>query len=144
MIVPDANLLLYAHDSESPFHEKAKRWWTECLDGTRPVGMTHPVIFAFLRISTMGRIYRCPLSLEAASKQIAAWQRRRVVVTLLPDQRHHEIVISLLRAAGSVGGNLVTDAQVAAIAMAHNGTVHSADQDFRRFPGLRCTFPLES
>lgn len=27
MILPDANLLLYAYDEASPFHERAKTWW---------------------------------------------------------------------------------------------------------------------
>jgi hypothetical protein len=33
MIVPDANLLLYAYDKTSPFHTKAKHWWEQCLSG---------------------------------------------------------------------------------------------------------------
>ncbi len=50
MIVPDANLLLYAYDKTSPFHTKAKQWWEQCLSGAEPVGLTHPVVFAFLRM----------------------------------------------------------------------------------------------
>lgn len=53
MIVPDSNLLLYACDSQSPFWERAGQWWVECVNGTMPVGLTYPVIFAFLRISTI-------------------------------------------------------------------------------------------
>ena len=30
VIVPDANLLLYAFDSASPFHESAASWWQDC------------------------------------------------------------------------------------------------------------------
>lgn len=144
MIVPDANLLLYAYDSESPFSERAREWWAECLNGTMPVGLTHPVIFAFLRISTMARVFRRPLSLDQAAGEVESWCARRVVVTLLPDRGHKDTVISLLRSSGSAGGNLVTDAQIAALALSHKGTVHTADQDFRRFPGLRCRFPLDS
>lgn len=33
MIVPDTNLLPYAYDLESPFCERARQWWTECLKG---------------------------------------------------------------------------------------------------------------
>lgn len=144
MIVPDANLLLYAYDSESRYSEQARQWWCECLNGTTPIGLTHPVVFAFLRISTMGRVFRNPLSLEESAAEVARWCKRRVVVTLLPDRGHQEAAIELLRATGSAGGNLVTDAQIAALALAHGATVHTADQDFRRFPGLRCKFPLET
>jgi len=36
MIVPDINLLLYAYDSDSPFHGKATAWWQACLSGDDP------------------------------------------------------------------------------------------------------------
>ena len=39
MILPDANLILYAYDLDSPFHEAAAAWWTKCLSGTEPVGL---------------------------------------------------------------------------------------------------------
>ena len=58
MIVPDSNLLLYAHDSKSPFFERARQWWAECLNGSETVGLTHPVVLAFLRVSTMKILFR--------------------------------------------------------------------------------------
>ena len=56
--------------------------------------------------------------------------------------RHVHNVLELLAAAGSHGGNLVTDAQIAELAIAHRAEVHTADRDFQRFPGLNCRFPL--
>jgi predicted nucleic acid-binding protein len=50
--------------------------------------------------------------------------------------------VELLQESGSAGGNLVTDAQIAALALAHNAQVHTADRDFLRFPTLDCRFPL--
>jgi predicted nucleic acid-binding protein len=47
-----------------------------------------------------------------------------------------------LHAAGSAGSNLVTDAQIAAIALRVGGTVYSCDHDFSRFPGIDWTNPL--
>ena len=143
MIVPDANLLLYAYDSESSFGERARQGWSECLSGTTPIGLTHPAVFAFLRISTMGRVFRNPLTLDEATAAVAAWYSRRIVVTLLPGRGHYDAVIALLRSTGPAGGNLVTDAQIAALALAHGATAYTADQDFRHFPEVRCEFPLE-
>ena len=143
MIVPDANLLLYAHDSHSPFFEPARQWWEACLSGTEPVGLCHAVIFAFVRIGTNPRIYADPLSLDAAARHVHAWQERSVTRVLLPDAEHHSVVFELLRKAGSTGGNLVTDAQIAATALTYRATVHTADQDFRRFPGLEYRYPLQ-
>lgn len=142
MIVPDANLLLYATDEASPFFKPAHDWWSGCLNGSEAVGLCHAVIFAFLRISTNPRIFEAPLRLEQASGIIETWLERRVTRLLLPDERHHERVIELLTRAGAAAGNLVTDAQIAALALAHRADVHTADQDFRRFSGVRCHFPL--
>lgn len=144
MIVPDANLLLYAYDSESVFFEPASTWWSACLNGTVPVGLCHAVVFAFVRISTNPRVYANPLSLDTVARHVETWYTRRITRTLLPDEKHHDAVLELLRAAGSAGANLVTDAQIAAIALAHRGEVHTADQDFRRFPDLACRFPLQA
>ncbi len=58
MIVPDINLLLYAYDSDSPFHSKAAAWWQRCLSGTESVGLAQVVIFGFVRIGTSGRVFR--------------------------------------------------------------------------------------
>ena len=33
MIIPAANLLLYAYDEASAFHLRAKAWWSTCLSG---------------------------------------------------------------------------------------------------------------
>lgn len=43
-----------------------------------------------------------------------------------------------------VSGNLVPDAQLAALAIEHGVELASADSDFQRFPGLRWINPLES
>lgn len=144
MIVPDANLLLYATDETSPFFTTAHAWWTRCLSGSEPVGLCHAVLFAFLRISTNPRVFAAPLRLEQAAGIMDSWLQRRVTRVLLPDERHHERVLGLLTEAGSAAGNLVTDAQIAAIALAHRAEVHTADQDFRRFPGVRCHYPLSA
>ncbi len=144
MIVPDANLLLYATDSESPFFEASHAWWAGLMNGAEAVGLCHPVVFAFVRIATNPRIYSRPLTLEAASSVVASWFERSVTRILLPDEHHHGVALRLLASAKSAGGNLVTDAQIAALALSHDAEVHTADQDFRRFPDLRCRFPLEA
>ena len=143
MIVPDANLLLYATDSTSPFHDAARKWWTGCLNGTVPVGLCHPVVFAFVRISTHPRAFERPLSLSRVTRIVQSWFDRQVTRTLYPGPRHVQNVLNLLAVTGSSGGNLVTDAQIAEIAIAHRAEVHTADHDFRRFPGLQYWFPLD-
>ena len=144
MIVPDANLLLYAVDATSPFHDAASRWWSACLNGDVPVGLCHPVVFAFVRVGTNPRAFRQPLSLAQATQVVQSWHERQITRTLYPSAQHTEQVLELLAAAGSAGGNLVTDAQIAALAIGHRAEVHTADHDFRRFRGLNCRFPLDA
>jgi len=144
MIVPDANLLLYAYDSSSPFHDRSRMWWETCLSGSETIGLVHPVIFAFVRIGTSTRAFERPLTLEQVSKHVAAWLESGNNRVLQPDHDHITRVLDLLHGIQAASPNLVTDAQVAAIAIAHKATVHTADRDFMRFKGLECVFPLES
>ena len=143
MIVPDANLLLYAYDRDSPFHERSKTWWETCLSGQEPIGLTHPTLFAFLRIGTSSRVYANPMTLAEAAEHMRSWLARRVSRILDPPPDHTEQVLGLLAAAGGTAGNLVTDAQIAALAQSARAVVHTADRDFLRFPGIRCHFPLQ-
>ncbi len=142
MIVPDVNLLLYAYDTTSPFHEKVRQWWEALLSGRESIGLTYPVIFGFVRIGISARAFADPMTLTEASERVASWMGRQVTQVLEPDQDHVGRVLELLAVSGSAGGNLVTDAQIAAIALSHRATVHTADRDFMRFPGLTCRYPL--
>lgn len=142
MIVPDSSLLLYAYNTASPKYSKAKAWWEACLSGSEPVGLPHPVTFAFIRISTSTSAFPTPYSLEEVRAIVDEWFDRSQTRIVSSGLSHISEVISLLQAAGSAGGNLTTEAQIAAIAKSHNATVHTADQDFRRFPGVKLHYPL--
>jgi toxin-antitoxin system PIN domain toxin len=144
VIVPDSSLILYAYNTASPEHGLAKQWWEDILSGVETVGLVHPVVFSFLRISTSPRAFSRPLSLARSAELIQSWLDRKMVRLLGETRNHVSDVIQLLTAAGSSGGNLVVDAQIAAVAMAHNATVHTADRDFSRFAGLKCHFPLDA
>jgi toxin-antitoxin system PIN domain toxin len=144
LIVPDSSLILYAYNTASPEHQLAKEWWEDILSGVEPVGLVHPVVFSFLRVSTSPRAFRRPLTLARSAELIQSWLDRKMVRLLAETRDHVSEVIQLLTAAGSSGGNLVVDAQIAAVAMAHKATIHTADHDFSRFAGLMCHFPLDT
>ena len=142
MIVPDANLLLYAYDTTSPHHQAAAEWWEATMSGTETVGLTHQVVFAFVRIATSARVYTHPLTVAEAAAIVESWTERTVTRVLRAGPDHVAAVLTLLATAGSSGGNLVTDAQIAALAREHRGVVHTADHDFRRFAEVRLHYPL--
>ena len=141
MILPDANLLLYAYDASSPFHRKASEWLTKTLLGPESVGFCVPVLFAFVRISTSVRAFTHPLTIEEAATYLAEWldqPNAQFVEMQIIDVRY---ALTLLRSAGT-GGNLTTDAQIAAIALRLRAVVHTTDTDYARFRDLRWHNPL--
>lgn len=73
MILVDANLLLYAQNTSSPEHSKAKSWWDKQLSGTELIGLSWTVLTAFIRIGTNPRIFAHPLTLTLASNAIQSW-----------------------------------------------------------------------
>jgi uncharacterized protein len=141
MILPDINLLVYAHNEESRFHAAAKRWWIELLDGDQPVALTWASLTGFVRIVTHPGIQTNPTSIEEAFVMVDAWVNHPNVHWLHPGARHYALFRSLLRTAG-VGGNLVTDAHLAALAIEYQCELHSNDADFAAFSGLRWVNPL--
>jgi len=142
MIVPDINLVLYAEINAFPEHRKARRWWEALLSGVDDVGLTPPVVFAFVRIATNHRMFDPPLSVDEALDRVTTWLEQPHVRMLVPGPRHLEIAFRLLRDIGAAG-NLTTDAQLAAFTIENNASLHSNDADFTRFPDLRVQNPLK-
>ena len=141
MIIPDVNLLVHAYNSDSPLHAEARSWWEELLNGTRPVGLAWVAVLGFLRITTHRQILAQPLPVSSACTRARAWLSRPYLSVLHPGDRHPEVLFGLLETLGT-GGNLTTDAHLAALAIEHQGELHSTDTDFGRFPGLRWRNPL--
>ncbi len=141
MIVPDLNLLIYAYDSNSPSHDAAKRWWIGCLSGREAVGVSWVVAFGFIRLWTSPRVFQNPMTVDQAATHVESWFERPMVRALNPGPRHAEIAFAFLRSEGR-GGNLTTDAHLAALALEANATLHTADTDFLRFTGLKWKNPL--
>ncbi len=142
MIIPDINLLLYAHIDTFAHHEPARRWWEELLRGDAEVGVPLPVVFGFVRIATNPRVFDPPMTIDAALERIDLWLQQPNVRCPAPGPRHVEIAFRLLRHLGTAA-NLTTDVQLAAFAIENQGELHSNDTDFGRFPGLRWRNPLE-
>lgn len=137
----DANLLLYAVDADARDHAAAATWLEDQLSGTTRIGLPWQSIGAFVRIATHPRVYERPLAAGEAWDYVEAWlavpnawipaagpATARVLGELLQDPQ--------------ITGNLVPDAQLAALAIEHGVAVASADADFARIPGCRWINPL--
>jgi len=142
VIIPDVNLLVYAHLRAFREHPKARVWWERVLGGKVSVGLAAPALFGFIRLVTNRRIHEPPLSVEAALTEVDHWFARPQVQFLLPGPKHLQLAFGLLREAGAAA-NLTTDVQLAAHALENHAELHSADTDFGRFAGLRWVNPLD-
>jgi toxin-antitoxin system PIN domain toxin len=141
MIVPDINLLLYAYDSDSLFHAKASAWWEKQMSGSETVGLPSVVVFGFIRIATNARVFKNPMTPAEATQHIRSWLAQPVTQMLDARDNHLDKVLQSLEQLGTAG-NLVTDAQIAALTMENHAVLHTNDTDFMRFTGLRWFNPL--
>ncbi len=141
MILPDVNILVYAHDSRGAHHDAARAWWDDALSGDEPVALTWMVILGFVRLSTSRRMFEEPVQVQDAAAAVEAWLAQPHVRIVHPGRRHHELLFGFIRSAG-VAGNLTMDAHLAALAVEHGATVFSVDTDFARFPDLDWRNPL--
>jgi toxin-antitoxin system PIN domain toxin len=140
-MILDANLLLYAVDESSPHHERASTWLSETLNGQQRVGLPWQTLGAFLRIATHPRVSRHPLTAEHAQQFVDRWLA--ATPTWVPPATETTTAIYAgLATRHHITGNLVPDAQLAALALEFGVPVMSADSDFARFTEVRWINPL--
>jgi toxin-antitoxin system PIN domain toxin len=142
VIAPDANLLIYAYDRESPFHIASRKWWDGLLSSPEPIGIPVYCLLAFVRFVTNPRIAPNPLSFAQAAAIMDSWLSLPQVLLLNPGDRHWVLLRGLSEQL-RLSGVQVTDAAIAAIAIEYGAVIHTNDRDFARFPGLRWVNPLD-
>lgn len=135
MILVDANVLLYAVNESEPRNAEARDWLDGALGGGETVGLAWIVLLAFLRLSTKVGLFPRPLTVDEAIDRVRGWSSQPSAVAAEPTPAHLNVLGELLRGAGT-GGNLVSDAHLAALAVEYRATVVSYDADFARFPGV--------
>ncbi len=134
MIIPDINLLIFAHNRNALHHEESKQWLSNLMQGGETVGLPWIVISGFIRISTHPKLLKEPLLVETATAIARSWIACRHVRTIEPGSRFQDTFFKNLVELGTAG-NLTTDAFLAALAIEHQAELHSCDTDFHRFPG---------
>ncbi len=142
MIIPDANLLIYAYNQDCKQNERAAAWWSDCLSSQEIVGIPQIVIFAFIRISTSSKIFPSPLSSQLACQIVEEWLALDHVTVLHTDDAFLRRVMELIQNSGS-SGNITTDAQIAVHAIQHKAMIHINDKDFLRFSQVTFFNPLK-
>jgi len=141
VLMPDVNVLVYAHRVDARQHAHALGWLETTVNGAEPFALSSLVAAGFLRVVTNPRIFERPSSPAtalAAVDEIVSHPSCRV---LAPGPRHWTLVSQLCRSTQARGAD-VADAQHAAVALEHGCEWVTYDRGFERFTsdGLRWTF----
>ena len=143
MILPDVNVLVHAHNADSPVHDRARRWWDACLAGPEGVGLAWATLLGFIRLTTNRRVVVAPLPVGDVMARIASWLDLPHIHIAQPSDAHLIRLRSEFERLGTAG-NLTTDVHLAVLAMERGYILHTTDADFARFPGLRWVNPCKA
>ncbi|GAC1361442.1 MAG: type II toxin-antitoxin system VapC family toxin [Actinomycetota bacterium] len=140
MNLVDANILLYAVNEADAKHETSRRGLDAALNGREAVGFAWVVLLAFIRLSTKIGLFPDPLPVSEAMACVRDWTEQAPSFIPHPTPRHLALMSGLLADAGT-GGNLVTDAHLAVLALEYDATIITYDGDYARFRGVRWLAP---
>jgi toxin-antitoxin system PIN domain toxin len=138
----DANVLLYAYDSDSAHHRVCRSWLEAAFNSDEIIALPWQTLLAFVRISTNSRATKKPLQSAEACNLVGSWLDQVNVSVVGAGDRFWELLKDQILEA-QVTGPLVTDAALAALAIEHGATLCSVDRDFRRFRGLKLIDPTD-
>jgi uncharacterized protein len=141
MVLPDVNVLVYAHRADAPHHAACLAWLEGVVNGDESFGFSELVLSGFIRVVTHPKVFTKPSPLADALEFTEQLRGRPNGVPVAPGRRHWDIFRSLCVEAG-VKGNLAPDAYLAAMAIEAGCEWVTTDRDFSRFKGLRWRHPV--
>jgi toxin-antitoxin system PIN domain toxin len=142
MLLPDANVLIYAFRRDTERHAQYRRWLEKALSSEPAIGLSDLILSTVTRITTHPKIFVKPSSLLEVVGFVNFLRRQPNTVMINPGIRHWDIFIELCNRV-EARGNLITDAFLAALAIESGCEWVTADRDFSRFPGLKWCNPLQ-
>jgi toxin-antitoxin system PIN domain toxin len=138
----DLNLLLYASDTTSPFHESAHSFIDSCLQREEVFCLGWPTIIGYLRSATHAAIFERPLTPDEAMTNVETLLAHPHARFLAEEEGFWDIYRQVT-ADVPTRGNLVPDAHLAALLRLHGvKTLYTHDRDFLKFTFLDVRDPL--
>jgi toxin-antitoxin system PIN domain toxin len=141
VIVPDVDVLVGAFHRDAVGHEQQARWLQELVAGPAEVGLVDLVLVGFVRIVIHPRIFEDPAPVGAAVAFVEALRTSPRARGLQATPAVHARFRHLVAVDPTLRGNLVPDAWIAAVALAHGARVATRDRGFDRFEGLELVDP---
>ncbi|MFM8578864.1 MAG: TA system VapC family ribonuclease toxin [Planctomycetaceae bacterium] len=137
MIAVDTNVLVYANREESPLHAAALRALRHLAEGDEAWAIPIFCVGEFLRVISHDRLFDPPTPVLDAVDSVASLLASPSARLLVPANGHLRLVRGLIEEANA-RGNLVFDAQIAAVCLEHGATtLLTEDRDFARFRSLK-------
>lgn len=141
MIAVDTNVLVYAHRAGTPHHAASLALLKRLAESAEAWALPVFCVGEFLRVVTHPRVFDPPSRPDQAAGWLAKLLESPSLRLLQPGDRFVSLLLNHMREADA-RGNLVFDAQIAAVCMEHGvDRLATRDRDFARFHGLRIVDP---
>ena len=116
MILPDVNVLVYAHREDAVDHARYRQWLEETIQSGQPYAISDHVLSGFLRVVTHPRVFTTPSPIRLALDFARQVREQANCQVIAPGSRHWQIFTGLCQSI-SATGNLVPDVWFAALAI---------------------------
>jgi uncharacterized protein len=143
VFVVDTNILVYAADRASPFHEGCAASVETWRSQTGAWFLTWGIVYEFLRVTTHPRVMRVPWTVEQAWGFIHALRASPGLGMLVPTDRHAAVLAETVTTMPWLAGNILHDTHTAVLMREHGiGRIYTRDADFHRFDFLEALDPV--
>ncbi len=144
MLVFDTNVLVYAVDEDSPFHEPCRARVVQAREGSSPAFLTWSICYEFLRVTTHPRVSLSPRTPQEAWDFLETLLASPTFALLMATERHAAVLAQTLAEMPDMRGNLFHDLHIAVLMREHGvSRIYTRDTDFHRFPFLTVVDPLQ-
>lgn len=134
VLAVDTNILVYAADSDSPFHAQSRAWLERQRSRADGWYTTWGILYEFLRVTTHQRVMKNPWNAAQAWSFISALLASPGLSLLVPTGRHADVAAQTIKEYPHVAGNLFHDAHTAILMREHGiRRICTRDTDFHRF-----------
>lgn len=143
MFVIDTNVLIYAANRESEFHEPCRQRIEACRQQASPWYLSWPICYEFMRVVTHPSVLSRPWTIAGAWNFLETILNAPAAGVLLPTSRHAAIFAEVVAELPHLRGNILHDAHTAVLMREHGiRDLYTRDADFSRFPFLRVIDPV--
>ncbi|MCY4583283.1 MAG: PIN domain-containing protein [Chloroflexi bacterium] len=143
MIVFDTNVLVYAANESSEFHDDCRSSLIRAREDPTPAYLSWNVCYEFLRVLTDLRAHPEPRTAEDAWSFLSGLLDSPGFSLLTPTPRHAAVLGRTLAELPNIRGLRMHDLHTAVLMREHGiSRICTRDKDFRQFPFLDVVDPL--